>query len=95
MNKIFLPILFLILSLNIHSKCTDPVKDYSEYFGSLEDAKILKTSTNVKSKDDFTLTSMDSCGSRGCEYALYVKDGKCFKRVFWIEIITLVDVVFL
>lgn len=62
--------------------CTPVDRDFYEYYGIPKDAPILGLDVNVRENDkDKIICSQESCGSGGCECALYVKIDGCHQRV--------------
>jgi hypothetical protein len=64
------------------AECSDPLQNYLSYYGLSTESKILKTDVSLSDESAFSLAAMESCGSRGCEYALYSQVHGCATRVF-------------
>lgn len=77
-------ILFLfLLSFKLMAvECIPEAKDFITFYELEKDAPILGLTVSVSAKDaDKLLCSSESCGSGGCECALYVPINKCLTRV--------------
>lgn len=78
-------LLFIFLLFSHHaygSKCVPIDKDFLSYYEIPADSPLLGIKTKISGGDtDKIICSGDSCGSGGCECALYVELDGCLTRV--------------
>lgn len=81
MKWVFLFALFISFS-NHAKECPAVAQDYLEFYQLPKESILLGIPAKISGNDsDKLLCAQDSCGSRGCECALYVEVDGCPKRV--------------
>jgi len=75
-------LLLLFSSFAFAKECPSIDEDFISYYGALKDGPILGLKASISgAKKDRILCSSESCGSGGCECALYVEVDNCLTRV--------------
>ncbi len=76
-------LIIAVFLTSAHAKeCPAIAQDYLEHFELPKESVLLAIPANISGKNsDKLLCAQDSCGSRGCECALYVEVDGCPKRV--------------
>lgn len=65
-----------------NNECTPIDKDFLSYYGAPKETPLIGLSISVSgNKKDKIVCSSESCGSGGCECALYIPTDGCMKRV--------------
>lgn len=81
MKSLVLLITFMC-SLAYAKDCTPIDRDFHKYYGTTKDAPLIGIDASISaSKADKLVCAMESCGSAGCECALYIKIDGCHTRV--------------
>lgn len=80
--KFLVLLITFICSFAYAKDCVPIDRDFHQYYGSPKDAPLLGLDVKVRPDNkDKIVCSMESCGSAGCECALYVKIDGCHQRV--------------